>query len=701
MKLLANIKTRSKLALMLFCPLVAVLYLSGVGVWEKWNQAREMESLLALSELAVRTSELVHESQKERGMTALFLGSKGTKFRAELSSQRAETDKQMAALKQYVSGFDRRRFGGEFTTSMNEALAGLEKTPTTRDAVTALNIAAPDALGHYTETIAALLRVISRAAHESGEGELTRRLTAYVSFLQAKERTGIERALLSNTFAQDRFGPGMYERVLATVTAQETYARVFESVASDADREFSRKTMTSPASEEVARMRKLALEKAATGKFGTDPAYWFKTMTDKINLMKQVEDRLSDGLVARAERLRSQAWSVLLVFLAIGAGAVALAIGIGIVCGRMITRPLKRVVEMLKDIAEGEGDLTKRVEVTSQDEIGEVAHWFNTFIGKIHDIMAQVKEAAGRAATASQELSAASEQLSSGAQEQASSLEETAASLEEITGTVKQNADNAKQANQLAMGSRDVAEKGGQVVTEAVHSMTKINQASKKIADIITTIDEIAFQTNLLALNAAVEAARAGEQGRGFAVVASEVRNLAQRSATAAKEIKGLIQDSVQKVEAGSELVNKSGETLNEIVASVKRVTDIIAEIAAASQEQTTGIDQVNKAVTQMDQVTQGNAAQTEELSSTAQSLAAQAEELQAVVGRFKLAAGGQGDSAPAGGAAPKPAAERPVAHDRRASDMKRGAVRKTDEVVLTSAGNGTRHHRDDGFDEF
>jgi methyl-accepting chemotaxis protein len=210
--------------------------------------------------------------------------------------------------------------------------------------------------------------------------------------------------------------------------------------------------------------------------------------------------------------------------------------------------------------------------------------------------------------------------------------------LEEITGTVKQNADNAKQADQLAMGSRDVAERGGQVVDTAVTAMGEINESSKKIADIITTIDEIAFQTNLLALNAAVEAARAGEQGRGFAVVASEVRNLAQRSATAAKEIKTLIQDSVSKVESGSELVTKSGETLGEIVSSVKRVTDIVGEIAAASQEQSSGIDQVNRAVTQMDRVVQTNAAQSQELSSTARSLTAQAEQLQALVARFKLA---------------------------------------------------------------
>ncbi|MGH7767162.1 MAG: methyl-accepting chemotaxis protein [Candidatus Binatia bacterium] len=302
-----------------------------------------------------------------------------------------------------------------------------------------------------------------------------------------------------------------------------------------------------------------------------------------------------------------------------------------------ISRPIDRLVALAKDIAEGEGDLTKRLTVQNRDEIGELAYWFNTFLDKIHNLVGQVKSTAIQVASASQQVSAGVAHLSGGSQQQASSLEETAASLEEITGTVKQNADNARQANQLALSSRDTAEKGGQVVETAVTAMAEINKSSEKIADIITTIDEIAFQTNLLALNAAVEAARAGEQGRGFAVVASEVRNLAQRSATAAKEIKALIQDSVGKVESGSELVNKSGQTLGEIVSSVKRVTDIIGEIATASEEQSTGIDQVNRAVTQMDHVVQSNAAETEEMSSTAQSLSAQAQQLQALVARFKL----------------------------------------------------------------
>jgi methyl-accepting chemotaxis protein len=344
--------------------------------------------------------------------------------------------------------------------------------------------------------------------------------------------------------------------------------------------------------------------------------------------------------VETAQRRQRQAlWTSLIA----GALLVVIMLPLGVILARGILRPIRRAMALFDDLARGEGDLTTRLDAGSRDELGRMAASFNTFMDTLQTVITRVKETTAHVAAAAQQLSGTARQLSAGAQEQASSLEETAASLEEMTGTVKQNADNARQANQLAMGSRDTAERGGQVVTTAVAAMEEINRASKKIADIITTIDEIAFQTNLLALNAAVEAARAGEQGRGFAVVAAEVRNLAQRSAAAAKEIGALIQDSVAKVATGSGLVNRSGQALGEIVASVKRVTDIMAEIAAASQEQSSGIDQVNRAVMQMDQVTQANAAQTEELSSTAQALAAQAGQLQALVGRFRLDTGAPG----------------------------------------------------------
>jgi len=285
------------------------------------------------------------------------------------------------------------------------------------------------------------------------------------------------------------------------------------------------------------------------------------------------------------------------------------------------------------------GDLTQRISLEGKTGFFEaLARSVNQLADNMAEIVAKVKHAAAEVYRGAEEISQGNANLSQRTEEQSSSLEETASSMEEMTSTVKQNADNAGQANQLAIAARDQAEKGGAVVSKAVRAMTDINDASKKIADIIGVIDEIAFQTNLLALNAAVEAARAGEQGRGFAVVASEVRNLAGRSATAAKEIKELIQDSVRKVEDGSVLVTQSGQTLEQIVAAVKKVSDIVAEIAAASREQSSGIEQVNRAIMQMDELTQQNAALVEQATAASQAMAQQAGELNEMMSRYRLA---------------------------------------------------------------
>jgi methyl-accepting chemotaxis protein len=290
-----------------------------------------------------------------------------------------------------------------------------------------------------------------------------------------------------------------------------------------------------------------------------------------------------------------------------------------------------------------DGDLSARIPIGEKSgEIEALCRGVNSMLDNTVELVRRVKGAAAQVQTGAEEISRGNLNLSQRTEQQASSLEETASSMEEMTSTVRQTADNAGQANQLAMAARQQAEKGGAVVNSAIAAMGGINAASKKIADIIGVIDEIAFQTNLLALNAAVEAARAGEQGRGFAVVATEVRNLAGRSATAAKEIKALIHDSVARVDAGSKLVDESGRTLADIVSAVKKVTDIVAEIAAASREQSSGIEQVNRAVMQMDQTTQQNAALVEEASAASQAIVEQAQALNVMIARYNVGEGGE-----------------------------------------------------------
>jgi len=372
--------------------------------------------------------------------------------------------------------------------------------------------------------------------------------------------------------------------------------------------------------------------------------------------LKSFADTQAVLLDANAANIQQQYKSgrALLIFL--GLAAIVLGVVAAWWITHTITRPINAAVKVAETVSSG--DLTSDIQVNSNDETGQLMNALKTMNSNLVNIVGQVRSGTDLIATASTEIASGNQDLSSRTEEQASSLEETASSMEELTSTVRFNAENARQANQLAITASEIASRGGSVVGEVVSTMGSINDSSRKIVDIISVIDGIAFQTNILALNAAVEAARAGEQGRGFAVVASEVRVLAQRSAAAAKDIKGLIDDSVQKVQLGSELVDKAGQTMEEIVQSISRVTQIMTQISHASEEQSIGIAQVNDAITQMDQVTQQNAALVEQAAAAAESMQEQSAKLADVVSVFKLDAA---YSTPALPHAAAPARARPL----------------------------------------
>ncbi len=323
-------------------------------------------------------------------------------------------------------------------------------------------------------------------------------------------------------------------------------------------------------------------------------------------------------------------------------GALLVTIVLGLLIARTLSRAISGGVGYAASLASkvAQGDLSSPINPNTRDEIGTLLHSLRDMQASLAQVVSRVRQGSESVSTASAEIAQGNHDLSARTESQASALEETAASMEELSSTVKQNADNARQANQLAQSASTVAVKGGEVVAEVVGTMKGINDSARKIHDIISVIDGIAFQTNILALNAAVEAARAGEQGRGFAVVASEVRSLAGRSAEAAKEIKNLITDSVQRVEQGSAQVDQAGATMNEVVAAIRRVTEIMAEISAASTEQSQGVSQIGEAITNMDQTTQQNAALVEEMAAAASSLKGQAQDLVESVAVFKLASG-------------------------------------------------------------
>ncbi len=625
MKIIDNLKMRNKFILMLSFPIVGLLYFAITEIVMEYRVSNNMKQILTLSDYGVKASNLVHELQKERGMTAGFLGSKGVNFATELPEQRIAANSRIEILTSTIEELDSGSYSRTFNSAVKSALADLSDIRTKRELVDDFNIAAPVAIGFYTNLNAKLLKTISQIAILSADADVAKQAAAYVNFLMSKERAGIERAVLANTFAANKFAAKMYDKFNSLVTEQNTYLDVFNSFASQEQQQYLNKTLVGQDVNDVMNFRSLALEKANDGEgFNIDPSDWFKAATGRINLLKQVEDRFSQDLAQTAANLSELAsssfWKAL--FLSVFAATITFIFSYLVVRG--VTGPLTDALARMRDIAEGEGDLTKRIDVKSNDEIGMLCIAANSFIQKIHDVISSVKTNAEGLSEASNQVNSAAQDLSSGSSEQAASVEETSSSLEEMSATVNQNAENANQTEKMASNSAVQAGEGGKQVAETAIAM-------KDIAKKIGIIEDIAYQTNLLALNAAIEAARAGEHGRGFAVVATEVRKLAGRSETAAGEISSLAENSVAVAE-------RAGALLEEIVPSITKTAELVEEINASSEEQASGINEINGAMEQLDTVTQNNASLAEELSATAEEMTAQVQSLADMMAFFTVA---------------------------------------------------------------
>lgn len=661
----SNIKIRNKIILMLIFPIAVSAYFSISVLMDKSKILSEMKTVQTLSSLAVKISALVHEMQKERGSTALFLGSKGTEFGTELSAQRNETDKKINDLNAFLKDFERGQFGGEFKRGLEDAMSNLGGIADKRGSASSMTVSAGEIIGYYTNTIASLLDVISHISKLSTNTEITTMTFAYNNFLLGKERAGIERAVLSNTFAADMFGPGMFNRFNSIVAEQNTYLNMFLSLATSEQEEFYKSRMKGEFVDEAARMRKVAFDNADKGGFGIDAPYWFKTQTGKINLLKEVEDRLSNDLNSKTVELKNGAQAALTVSVLVTIIAAITSLLIAYFITRSITGPVGMLSRSMVELASGQGDLTARLKVEGRDEIAETSLSFNRFIEGLHEMIRQVNSNSMQLSSASEQISSATEEMAAGADSQSRQTSETAGAMEEMASSVHLVFENSKKSLAAVDKATREAEDGGKVVEKTMSGMSKIENAvqesagkvkelgmrSREIEKIVGVINEIASQTNLLALNAAIEAARAGEHGRGFEVVAEEIRKLAEQSSRSTVQIKDIISEIrnetqlaaesmagvTKEVEDGVRLAVMTGEAFEKIIASIRETADMIKGMAETSKQQATVSDQVAKSVENISSTTKETAAASEEIAQSTQELAKLADNLQHLVEQFKI----------------------------------------------------------------
>lgn len=701
MGFLMNIRMRNKLALLLIFPLAGLLYFSISGIWEKSRVLGEMTRVQSLSELSIKISELVHELQKERGTTALYQGSSGTKFAAEHKAQWPVTDKKAAALKDFLKGFEPDQYGKELKDSLDKALKLSDGLMTKRDS----GSTADKVIENYTAVNHEMLDVIMLLSTLSTNTDVSTGIQAYINFLQTKEKAGLERAMLSNAFARDQFGHGMYNSArafVALVAEMDIYKGTFLFFAAPEQREFYNNKRTGQFIDESARMRKLALEKSDKGRFGVDPGYWFRMQTGKIEILKEIEDKLSADLRQKADRLRKEAQRGVVIYLFLAVILVAVAVIFSYYISQNITRSLNMAVSIANKLAEGNtsvsidadyrdetglllkamgnmvhaansmaeassaiasGDLT--VEIAPRSDKDVLGNALSNMIKSLREQTHNITEAVNVLASSAGQISVAVTQLSTGAAQTATSVSETTTTVEEVKQTAHVSNQKARHVSESSQKAMQISQNGKRASEEVIEAMNRIKEQMESITEsivslseqnmvigeIITTVNDLAEQSNLLAVNAAIEAAKAGEHGKGFTVVAQEVRNLAEQSKQATSQVRGILNEiqkaistAVMTTEKESKEVDKgvkqsvqAGESIQNLSASIGEASQAAMQIAASSNQQLVGMDQVAIAMEGIKQASHQNASSAKQLETAAAGLRDLGQRLKHLIERYKI----------------------------------------------------------------
>lgn len=681
MHFLNNLSLKVKILLIFILPLSAYLFVSGNNLLSGYRQLSSYNTIHELSLLSNDISNLVHKLQKERGASAGFLGSNGKKFGAKLNNQRKDTDRRRNKLTEHLKGFDLKRFGAGFEGRINKALSHLTSLEDERQGISSQQRSVKDAVTYYTAANTNLLAIIGSMTHLSNNAGLASQIGAYYNFLQSKERSGKERAVLSAVFSKGSFSANTYGLFVQLVTEQNTFISVFKTLATPAAKQFLQKTVSGEAVAQVEQMRRIAKEVNldSTKEFGVNPITWFETITRKINLLKQVEDYLSAGIETKTKKLASSEKTKMTISL------VIFSI-IGIISGllvffvtSMILNGINQATRVALELAEGDGDLTKRMRLQTNDEIGGLGRAIDKMLDNLSSMIGDIQGVSGSLDSAntglaglSSEMSNETENVAGKASTVAAAAEQMSVNMDTVTIAVEDAAQNvasvaaateeiAQISNKIATNTDKAREITGKAVNQAANSSDRVHELGKaadEIGKVTETITEISAQTNLLALNATIEAARAGEAGKGFAVVANEIKDLARQTADATLEIKSKIegiqsstQGTVSEIEEISKVIDEINEIVEGISESVETQNATTTEISGNINQASQGIQEVTENVSQastvsrevaldiadVDQSSNQMLSSSNNVNITAGELSTLAGQLQSLVGEFKV----------------------------------------------------------------